>query len=250
MQPGADEVDYRETADLTRVHGAVKREHREPEAGTVPVPLWLIAVVFLVTSGGAYYLGQYSGGFSGSVFNPLEGQPSAEGQKAGAAAGGEAAAPVETLAQQGKKVFQNCVSCHQADGHGVPSTYPPLAGSEWVLGSPKRVTMVVLKGLQGSLHVEGASFNNAMPAWGSTLTDKKVAAVLSYIRSSWGNNAPEITPEQVAVVRKQIADRTEPFSEADLKDVTGEIEGAAAGAAAPAGDGLDAPRARGHRPGR
>jgi len=65
-----------------------------------------------------------------------------------------------------------------------------------------------------------------MPAWGGSLSDEKVAAVLSYIRSTWGNTAGEITPEQVAVVRKEFESRSEPFAPAEVEAFTGEIEAA------------------------
>ncbi len=223
MQPGADEVDYRETADVTNVHGAVKREHREPEAGTIPVPLWLFSLVLLVTFGAAYYFGQFSGGFSGTVFNERDGLAAAAD-----AAGGAGAAPVEveTLAQQGMKVYNsNCASCHLPNGSGSIQA-PPLAGSEWVNGGNKRVTMIVLKGLQGELH--GKTYTGAMAAWGQTLNDRRIASVLSYIRSAWGNSAGEVTPEQVAAVRAELASRSEPFVEADLKEINDDIPAAPA----------------------
>lgn len=234
MQPGADEVDYRETADVTEVHGAVKREHREPEAGTIPVPVWLFSLVLFVTFGAAYYFGQYNGGFSGTVFNEREGMAALAGDAAG---GAEGAAPVvvESLAEQGLKVYNsNCASCHLAGGEGTAGMAPPLAGSEWVNGGSKRVAMIVLKGLHGPLH--GKTYNNTMAAWGTTLNDKRIAAAISYIRSAWGNSAGEVTPEQVAAVRAEFASRSEPFSEEELKDVNEDIavpEAAAPEAAAP-----------------
>ncbi|HWL51847.1 MAG TPA: cytochrome c [Chthoniobacteraceae bacterium] len=226
MQPGADEVDYRETADVTEVHGAVKREHREPEAGTIPVPLWLFSLVLFVTFGAAFYFGQYNGGFSGEVFNEREGLAASGADAAG---GAEGAAPVvvESLAEQGLKIFNsNCASCHQASGEGAAGMAPPLAGSAWINGGSKRVTMIVLKGLHGPLH--GKTYNNTMAAWGATLNDKRIAAALSYVRSAWGNSAGEVTPEQVAAVRAEFASRSEPFSEDELKEINGDIEAAAA----------------------
>jgi len=221
MQPGADEIDYRESADITKVHGAVRREHHEPEAGAIPVPFWLLSLVLLVTLSAGFYFGQFNGGFSATVFNEREGLASLGGD----AAGGEGAATqakVETLAEQGAKVFgANCASCHQANGQGLAGQYPPLAGSPWVNGPNKRVTMIVLKGLQGGVH--GKEYSGVMAAWGTTLNNKRIAAVLSYIRSSWGNNAPEVTPEQVAAIRESVADRTDPYSEADLKDVNEDV---------------------------
>ena len=235
MQPGADELDYRETADVTTVHGAIKREHAEPEAGTLPAPGWLIVMAMFLVGFASYYLGAFSGGFGGNVYNERAGFAGADTATGAAGAGATPAAP-ETLAQFGKKVFtQNCVTCHQATGLGLAPAFPPLVQSEWVLGSPKRTTMIVLKGLQGPIHVKGQIFNGAMPAWGVNLTDKKIAAVLSYVRSEWGNTAGEITPEQVAALRKELAARSEPWTEADLLAVpaNASIGGAPAASAAP-----------------
>ncbi len=223
MQPGADEIDYRETADLTRVHGAVKREHEEPQAGAMALPLWLVAVIFVIGFGAAFYFGQFNGGFSATVLNEREGMAGG-GKAKGAGAGGPAVVE-ETLAQQGKKVYSlNCASCHQASGMGVPGKYPPLVKSEWVVGSSRKLGKVILKGLHGPITVEGNQYNDAMPAWGASLSDKRIAAVMSYIRSEWGNSASEITPEQVGALRAELASRSEPYVEADLKDVTGDIE--------------------------
>ena len=82
--------------------------------------------------------------------------------------------------------------------------------------------MILLKGLQGPVHVKGQIFNGAMPAWGINLSDKKIASVLSYIRSEWGNKASEITPEEVIAVRKEFAARVDPWAEADLLAVPAE----------------------------
>ena len=242
MQSGPDDLDYRETQDVTQVHGAIQREHAEPVTGTLPAPGWLIVFAMILIGCAAFYLGAFSGGFSGSVFNERQGFGGDQGAGTAGGAAGVAAAP-ETLAQIGKKVFaQNCVTCHQPTGLGLPPSFPPLVQSEWVLGSPKRVTMIVLKGLQGPVHVKGQVFNGAMPAWGTNLTDKKIAAVLSYVRSEWGNTAGEITPEQVAAVRKELVARTEPWGEADLLAVPADAPaGPAAAATAPQKTGSAAP---------
>jgi len=81
--------------------------------------------------------------------------------------------------------------------------------------------------------VKGQVFNGAMPAWGANLTDRKIAAVLSYVRSEWGNNAGEVTPEQVASVRKEVAAHVDPWAEADLLAVPADAKLEAAATPAP-----------------
>jgi mono/diheme cytochrome c family protein len=97
-----------------------------------------------------------------------------------------------------------CVSCHQPNGHGTPGTFPPLAGSEWVLEeNPARIIRIVLDGVQGVIQINGKPFGpNVMPQWRPVLSDEQIADVLSYVRSSWGNSAPIVKVAQVAEIRK------------------------------------------------
>lgn len=211
---GVDYIDYRETSDVTDAHAAVEREHSIGVAGSVPVPLWLIGFGFAVAIWAGAYLGMFSGGFSSENYNPYAGM----GVKKKAAGAGGDAGQQQALSplERGKKLYaQNCASCHQANGQGAAGQYPTLVGSEYVVTSPKRLAMILLKGVQGPLKVKGQQFNGAMPAW-QQLTDDKIAAITTYIRQEWGNNASAITPEQIASARKEYAARTEPWAEADL----------------------------------
>lgn len=231
-----DRADYRETNDITKVHAAIKREHEEPSTGTMPIPIWLLVVSALSVAIAFTYLGLFHGGFSGEVFNERDSSPAllfSEANKATAGAT-EVAAKQETLAEQGKKIFTaNCVACHQATGLGIPGAFPPLAGSEFVVNSPKRVAMILLKGLQGPVEVKGAKFNGVMQAWEKVLTDKKIAAVISYIRQEWGNKAGEVTPEQIEAARKEFAARAESWTAADLLAIPADATLPGAAAASP-----------------
>ena len=93
-----------------------------------------------------------------------------------------------------------CQVCHQADGKGVPGMNPPLTQTEYVLGEKERLIGIVLNGLTGEIEVNGETFNNVMASH-SFLSDQQIANVLSYVRSNFGNDAPAITPEEVAAVR-------------------------------------------------
>ena len=118
----------------------------------------------------------------------------------------------EDLIVRGQKVYDaNCAACHQAGGEGMAGVFPPLAGSEWVLGKDTTVANIVLHGINGSLTVKGASYNGAMPAFKDQLHDAQIAALLTYVRSQWGNQAAAVTTETVAQVRKDSQARTEPF---------------------------------------
>jgi mono/diheme cytochrome c family protein len=228
-------VDYGETADVHQVHSAIQREKREPRAGLEPLSIWLIAVYGLAIFFGGAYLGRFSGNFSGDSLDPGA-VPTKKGPGQGPGTG-----PAAELSQadRGKKIFSaNCAVCHQPSGLGAASQgYPPLAGSEWVNGGTRRLGMIVLKGLQGPVTVKGQSFGTAvMQAWDKTLTDAKIADVLTYIRSDWGNKGGPVSAAQIAALRKELASHAESFTEADLKAVPEDAElpgGEAAGAKPP-----------------
>lgn len=114
-----------------------------------------------------------------------------------------AAAVVQNGAQasDGAKVYQaNCSSCHQATGVGIEGEFPPLAGNPVVVGDPMTVIHILKYGLNGKIAVRGHQFNGMMPAWGQQLSNADIAAVITYIRSSWGNDASAVTEAEVAAV--------------------------------------------------
>lgn len=117
----------------------------------------------------------------------------------------------------GAEVYATCSACHQANGQGVPGAFPPLAGSEWVTGKADIPIAIVLHGLQGQITVKGQKYNGVMAPWGTTFNDDQVAAVVTYIRSQWGNKAPAVTKADVARVRAATKARKGAFTEAELK---------------------------------
>jgi len=106
-----------------------------------------------------------------------------------------------TSTGNGQQVYsQNCSSCHQSAGEGN-AVFPPLAHNPVVTGDPVKVITIVKNGLTGKITVNGKTFNGQMPAWKSQLSDGDIAAVITYIRSSWGNHASAVTTAQVAAVK-------------------------------------------------
>jgi ubiquinol-cytochrome c reductase cytochrome b subunit len=102
----------------------------------------------------------------------------------------------------GAKVYAaNCSSCHGASGAGVPGAFPPLAGNPYVVGDAKAVEHTLLYGLKGAIKVNGTTYNGMMPNWKGNLSNKDIADVATYIRSSWGNKASAVTEAQVATVK-------------------------------------------------
>jgi len=113
--------------------------------------------------------------------------------------GGSSSSQSSTSPSNGAAVFQaNCSSCHQAQGQGEPGVFPPLAGNPVVTGPAATVIGIVKHGLAKPITVKGVTYNGQMPAWGQTLSASDIAAVLTYIRHSWGNSASGVTPAQVA----------------------------------------------------
>ena len=103
--------------------------------------------------------------------------------------------------EAGKKVYdQYCLVCHQVDGQGVPNAFPPLSQTEYVIGDTDRLIGIVLNGLSGEIEVNGVVYNGVMVPH-NFLSDQEVAAVITYVRSNFGNSAPAVTADQVAKVR-------------------------------------------------
>ncbi|HYR57683.1 MAG TPA: cytochrome c [Chthoniobacteraceae bacterium] len=240
-----ERIDYHETPDITEIHAAIQREHAEPSARVTPMPLWLTTVCGAAMVWAGVYFGIFHGGLSGNVYNEYESSPAVLFPipvKPGGP-GAAVAASTQTLAEQGKAVFGNCVACHQPTGLGVPGQFPPLAKSEWVGGSEKRLVAIILKGVQGPITVLGAknTYAGNMIAWESTLSDKKIAAVASFIRSQWGNAAPEISEAKIAAARKEFTAQKVQWTEAELLQIPADATLPDAAGAAPASPGAATP---------
>ena len=115
------------------------------------------------------------------------------------------AASVAAQVTDGKPVYEvACMACHQADGKGLPGAFPPLAGSDYLLKDKDRAVGVVVNGLQGEVVVNDTKYNSVMPAM-TQLSDKEIAAALTYAMNSWGNAGGAVTTAQVAGVRAKAA---------------------------------------------
>ncbi len=219
-----------QTGEKSSIPAPVLRENPEPTSSNAPIPLALTSIFFVIIFIAGIYLALNSGGFRSDVFSPKLVSWS------GGGAGG-VAAPVDPKVV-GKRIFtQNCVVCHQTSGLGMPGQFPPLVGSEWVVGgdwvADNHLVSILLHGMQGAVQVKGVTYNNAMPPW-KQLKDDQIAAVLTYIRSEWGNAAAPISPEYVKSMRDKTTARTEPWSQKELKAMPAESAGTSAAPAAPA----------------
>jgi nitrite reductase (NO-forming) len=111
-----------------------------------------------------------------------------------------ASAPVIKSEQtSGEAIYKRtCIACHQANGDGIPSVYPPLAKSDYIADKEKAISQVI-KGSSGEIVVNGKKFNNTMPP--QQLNDDEIAAVLTFVYSSFGNSGGAVTPDDVKALR-------------------------------------------------
>ncbi len=210
--PANDRLDRHEdeTGAVVDIHEPIYRETAEPKDGYEPVPLWLMFAALALMGVMGWYLGMYSGGFRADVYDERA------LLKGGLRLADDAAPePVDPMVL-GKRVYNNCMACHQADGLGVAGNYPPLDGSDWVTGKPETLAALLLHGLEGEINVLGERYNGIMPPW-SHLNDEQIASVMTYVRTSWSNGAEEVSPELVAAVREETADRRGAFTVVDLE---------------------------------
>ncbi len=99
--------------------------------------------------------------------------------------------PRAELLARGEAVYKaNCAACHQLGGEGIPGAFPPVASSDYLMADRDRAIRTVMHGLSGEITVNGATYNGVMPSLQLSNTD--IAAVLSYVRSNFGNNASDI----------------------------------------------------------
>lgn len=181
----------------TSEFAAMRREHSDPDEKVRPLPWFFTMFLGAIGMWGAYYI----------VATP-SGESSAYGdQRTVALLRPPVAAPGAAPAVDGKQLYgAKCAACHQGSGLGVAGVFPPLAGAEWVLGSEKVLASILLHGVQGEIEVKGNKYAGVMPAFG-TLADAEIAAVLSYIRSDWGNQAAPVTAAAVAAQRNATKDQ-------------------------------------------
>lgn len=181
---------------------ARQRENQDPNENNRPLPWFLVMSLGAMAMWGAFYI----------VSTP-SGENSAYGDQRTVA---DLRPPIVLAgaapAVDGKQLYgAKCAACHQGSGLGVAGVFPPVAASEWVMGDEKILTNILLHGVNGEMIVKGNKYNGAMPAWKS-LSDDELAAVLTYIRSDWGNVAPPIKAETIKSQRELTKARTEPYA--------------------------------------
>jgi mono/diheme cytochrome c family protein len=180
---------------------AQRRENPDPHEAANPMPWFIIMLVGCLASFCIVYIVEAdvetaSEQGDGRSISELAGQT-----------------PQASAKVDGAALFASmCAACHQPTGAGLPGVFPPLAGSEWVNGKETTMVAIVLHGVSGPLNVKGINFNGAMPAFKEQLSDEQLAALLSHVRSQWGNTGALVSTATVTKVREQLQVRTTPFA--------------------------------------
>jgi cytochrome c oxidase subunit 2 len=176
---------------------------RAESSGPIPVWTWVM-IVLIAAWAGWYGLTEFQepAAFAlqatrdplAAANAPMSGTKNVHFSGSGVAAGFDYAATGPNL------YTTNCSSCHGATGAGVPGAFPPLAGDPVVNASnPKEQLTVVLHGLRGAT-IKGTAYASQMPPF-SQLSDNDIAAIIDHERTSWGNAAPIINPDDVKRAR-------------------------------------------------
>jgi nitrite reductase (NO-forming)/hydroxylamine reductase len=135
-----------------------------------------------------------------------------------------AAAMADELMARGKVVFNaNCAACHQPDGKGLAGAFPPLAGSDFLKGNRDEVIGGALFGMTGPITVNGVEYNGVMPSQGH-LRDEDLAAAISYVFGSWGNDLAAVSTEEVAAIRSQLGAEDRAAGERHVGTTEGELK--------------------------
>lgn len=120
-----------------------------------------------------------------------------QGSKA-AAGGAPTEEEAKKLAEKGSAIYTSkCAGCHQPTGAGVPGVFPPLDGSEIVVGPDKDLVGIIAHGKSGPIKVKGQDFNSSMPPVGADLSNEEIAEVATYVRTAWSNKGKPIGPGMV-----------------------------------------------------
>ena len=195
---------------MVEVHSRLAHEKHEPTKGFLIAPLIFVFVFGCLIFVCSIQLAHSTNSFQ--LHPPQEVVELTEEEKE--------AVRFERKMQSGKKTFAlRCASCHQPNGLGIANQYPPLAGSEWVTANPELITKIILKGLKGEIVVKGEKYGTsaAVNMVAVDINDREIANVSTYVRNAWGNEASELTEDQVTKIRDSIADMQDQWTGEELQ---------------------------------
>jgi mono/diheme cytochrome c family protein len=118
----------------------------------------------------------------------------------------QAKTPIDSRTN-GFEIFRTtCAPCHGVDGDGVEHVGPPLKGSEYVHGSPDRLAMIILNGLEGPVHINGQlyKFNGTMPNFGNNFSDNQISDIIKYLHNAYASKTVKpINSEKIKELRSK-----------------------------------------------
>ncbi|SFI32531.1 Cytochrome c, mono-and diheme variants [Collimonas sp. OK307] len=181
---------------------AQKREHADPSEINRPIPIIVILLALALFVWAIFYIV-----IRRPSDNPAFGDNRARSELMAATAGGSGGRV------DGAQVFAaNCIACHQANAMGLPGVFPPLALSQRATAKATLPISIVLHGISGKLTTSSGVFNGSMPTFKAKLSDAEIAAVLTHVRTNFGNAAGPVSAAEVKAVRDQTKDRTTPWT--------------------------------------
>ena len=197
-----DDIKVMNDDDMVEVHSELNREKHPPTKGFLIAPLVFVFMFGCLIFVCSIQLAHSTNGFQ--VHPPKEVVELTDEEKE--------ILRLERKVDSGKKIFAvRCASCHQANGLGIATQYPPLAGSEWVSADPDLIIKVILKGLKGEILVNGEKYGTsaAVNMAAVPINDREIANVSTYVRQAWGNDSSEVSEDQVARVRDESSSQQE-----------------------------------------
>ncbi|MDA8774307.1 cytochrome c [Opitutales bacterium] len=197
-----DDIKVMNDDDMVEVHSELNREKHPPTKGFLIAPLVFVFMFGCLIFVCSIQLAHSTNGFQ--VHPPKEVVELTDEEKE--------ILRLERKVDSGKKIFAvRCASCHQANGLGIATQYPPLAGSEWVSADPDLIIKVILKGLKGEILVNGEKYGTsaAVNMAAVPINDREIANVSTYVRQAWGNDSSEVSEDQVARVREESSSQQE-----------------------------------------
>ena len=129
---------------------------------------------------------------------------------------------LERKIESGQKIFtMRCASCHQGNGLGIAGQFPPLAGSKWVTSDPGLISKIIINGLKGEIQVKGETYgsNPAQNMVAVPIDDSEIAKVVTYVRQAWGNEASEVSKDEVSGFRAESSNQEGQWTGKQLRDL-------------------------------
>lgn len=166
-----------------------------------PAPTWAWVLMLVTIAACAGYLSHSLSQPMGSYH--LSNQTSSQSAD-GAITNKQSSEGESDAGQLGQTVYSNnCASCHQANGQGLPGVFPSLVGNPAVVDEDSREhILAVLEGLADK-EIDGVMYSTPMPGFKAVLDDEQVAAVVNHERKQWGNDAPTVSVQDVRKLRQE-----------------------------------------------